>query len=119
MSFVTPLGGSGHGFPDGLCPHLDRFKYRTYRKGKVYLGFIYVLCALMEQFPKTRFRLFHIPEKVEVHEGKYSVNLAEDLVPLNIEYIPLLNACGWRDDMFHKYDRIRTIAVMRISRNVW
>ena len=88
----------------GLCPHLDRFEYRTYRKGEVYLGSIEALRALMEQFPKTRFRLFHIPEKVEVHEGKYSVNLAQELVALNIEYIPLLNACGWRDDMFHKYD---------------
>ena len=62
------------------------------------------LREIAEGFPGVTVRLFHIPEKGEVREGAYFLNISDDVRQIGIEYVPLLHKCDWQRSWFHKHD---------------
>jgi hypothetical protein len=86
------------------CAHLKVHGYRSYQKDDRYQSAILTLRSIAEYFSGVKFRVFHIPEKGEVFSGKYSLDIKHDINRVGMEYIPLLNSCEWRRNMFHKHD---------------
>jgi hypothetical protein len=88
------------------CPHLKYNYNNSYDKNAKYAATIKTLRDLMNkpEFKNVKFRLFHIPEKGETISQKYSLDVAEDLREIDLEYIPLLHNCQWNKSMYHKHD---------------
>ncbi len=87
-----------------LCPHLKVYQENEYSKNELYANSIDVLKAIKNDFPDVTFRIFHIPEKGEVFENQYSLEIEQDIKKIGLEYIPLLQTCPWNRAMYHKHD---------------
>ena len=80
------------------------YKKREDSKNIMYTESLNKLKMMFNTFPNAKFRLFHIPEKQEVHANQYSINIEQDMQNIGIEYIPLLTQCSWSKNMYHKLD---------------
>lgn len=63
-----------------------------------------MLSEVRAAFPKRRITLIHLPEREEVQEGAYRLELASQSAKLGIEYFPALQRCRWTPAMFHQRD---------------
>lgn len=56
------------------------------------------------QLPNAEIDLIHIPERVEVHNRKYNLEIKDTIEKMGIRYHPALYDCRWSKDMFRRYD---------------
>lgn len=58
----------------------------------------------LESFPSARLYYVHIPQKQEVLDQRYLVDMKSDIETLGIKYFPALTDCQWSNDMFYEND---------------
>jgi hypothetical protein len=62
------------------------------------------LAALRAALPDRRIRFVHIPDKFEAQKRRYDLALSERLKAMGIEYLPALEQCEFRPDMYYAND---------------
>ncbi|MEI7818186.1 MAG: SGNH/GDSL hydrolase family protein, partial [Desulfuromonadales bacterium] len=59
---------------------------------------------IRNEFPLAEINLIHLPQKYEVMTNNYSINIADQVTELGINYYPALEKCNWTRDMFFTRD---------------
>jgi len=94
----------GDGLESGLCKDFRSLSLRKDEENERFYDSMQVLDAMAVEHPRAKLRLVHIPEKAEVSENRYSIDIQNHLKEKSIEYVPLLDLCNWDVSMFHEYD---------------
>jgi hypothetical protein len=56
------------------------------------------------RFPQSRIHFIHLPQKEEVVQGRYHLELKISVESLGIHYYDALSKCSWSNDMFLEHD---------------
>lgn len=59
---------------------------------------------IRQNFPSQNIYFLHVPEKHEVRDDKYVVELKAELESIGIRYVPLLHLYDWSLEMFYFHD---------------
>jgi hypothetical protein len=59
---------------------------------------------IREEFPDANITFFHIPEKHEAMDQRYSLNPRKQFEALGVHYFPALKKYDWSAQMYHKRD---------------
>jgi hypothetical protein len=62
------------------------------------------LVGVRSDFPDLPIHLVRVPQKEEVVQGRYTLDVEREARAANIEYFPALTACPWTVDMFYPRD---------------
>jgi hypothetical protein len=94
---------------DGIRGLLERFELRAPdpppSDHQEFLGInLDALAGIRADFPGTPITLVHFPEKDEIENGRYRLNLRDHAESLGIQYFPALRQCSWSPDMYHAHD---------------
>lgn len=87
-----------------LCPHLKVSQANEYDKNDLYQKSLASLQEIKNSFPGVTIRVVHIPEKGETFNKQYSLDPKDDIEPMGLQYISLLDICPWDSAMYHKHD---------------
>lgn len=86
------------------CPHLRIYRVQNFEKDRNFRNGIQKLNDIISFFPDINFRLFHLPQRNEVYNGQYNINMQQEIEATGIEYLPILQLCDWDMSMYHKHD---------------
>lgn len=62
------------------------------------------LGRIRAMFPNSRIHLIHLPQKEEVRNRKYSLEISKSIEKMGIHYFPALTNCAWTNKMYHVHD---------------
>ncbi len=62
------------------------------------------IADMRKRLPNVPIHLIHLPEKQEVANGKYELDLKETMEKMGVRYYPALYDCHWSADMYHRFD---------------
>jgi len=83
----------------------EQRRQQDVQRNSIYQRNMDALREIGEQYKSARVYLLHIPEKHEVANGRYSLQLGDAATAAGMEYHALLNECAWNTTMFYERDQ--------------
>ncbi|MBD2653903.1 SGNH/GDSL hydrolase family protein [Synechocystis sp. FACHB-383] len=121
-NLICDLYSLGNNKPSSLnlCPHLRFAQANEYDKNELYKDSLTTLQEIKDSFPDAVIRVVHIPEKGEIFNNKYSLEIRDDIKQMGLEYVPLLEICPWNRDMYHKHDaHFNDLGYRNLTNCIW